>query len=111
MMEEVLTLYKVSLLYYQMTTNSAVNRNLTSIIKNWNNCSECCHGLIKSCIFLYDQLTLLIWLKIKLTDNSFNFIGGGDRSLSSVFFNCFWIFFSDSAAVTIIEDLPYLFVL
>ena len=111
MMEGVLTLYKVSLLYYQMTTNSAVNRNLTSIIKNWNNCSECCHGLIKSCIFLYDQLTLLIWLKIKLTDNCFNFIGGGDRYLSSVFFNCFWIFFSDSAAVTIIEDLPYLFVL
>ena len=30
----VMTLYKVSLLYYQKTINSAVNRNLASVINN-----------------------------------------------------------------------------
>ena len=34
MMYGVMTLYKVSLLYYQKTTNSAVNRNLASVINN-----------------------------------------------------------------------------
>ena len=31
-----MTLLTVLLLYYQMTTNSAVNRNLTSVINNSN---------------------------------------------------------------------------
>ena len=30
----VMTLYQLSLLYYQMTTTSAVNRNLASVINN-----------------------------------------------------------------------------
>ena len=34
MMYEVMTLYKVPLLYNQKTTNSAVNRNLASVINN-----------------------------------------------------------------------------
>ena len=34
MMYGVLTLYKVILPYYQKTTNSAVNRNLASVISN-----------------------------------------------------------------------------
>ena len=55
-----MTIYIVSLLHYQMTTNSAVNGNLASVIKKWNNCFECFHGLIKPCIFLHDQLKLSI---------------------------------------------------
>ena len=34
MMYGVMTRYEVSLLYYQMTTNSAVNRNIASAINN-----------------------------------------------------------------------------
>ena len=34
MMYGVMTLYEVPLLHYQMTTNSAVNRNLTCVINN-----------------------------------------------------------------------------
>ena len=33
-MQEVKTLYEVSLLHYHMTANSAVNRNLASVINN-----------------------------------------------------------------------------
>ena len=31
---KLMTLYEVSLLHYQMTTNSAVNRNLACVINN-----------------------------------------------------------------------------
>ena len=51
-----LTLYEISLLYCDMATNSEVKRNLASVIKSWNNCSECFVG-------------------IKVTDNCFDFIG------------------------------------
>ena len=34
MMYGVMTLYTVSLLYYQKATNSAVNKNLASVINN-----------------------------------------------------------------------------
>ena len=44
---------------------------------------------------------------MKITNNCFNFIGGA-RSLSSMFFNCFWIFFHHSTALTVIEYFPYL---
>ena len=70
-----MTLYEVSLLYYQMTTNIVVNRNLASVIRNWKNYSECFHVLIKSCIFLQDELKLSIWLK-KNYWQLFNFIEG-----------------------------------
>ena len=60
MMYGVLTL--LSLLYYQKTTNSAVNRSLASVINNWNDFSKCFYGLVKpytrSCI----QYDLLIWV-------------------------------------------------
>ena len=35
----------------------------------------------------------------------------GDISLSSISFNCFWILFHESTALTAIEYFPYLFVL
>ena len=41
MMYEVTTLYEVSNLYYQMTAKTAVNKNLASVINNWNNSSKC----------------------------------------------------------------------
>ena len=59
----VLTLYKVPLLYYQKTTNSAVNRNLASVINNWNDFSKCFYELVKSytnCCIQYDLLTWVI---------------------------------------------------
>ena len=34
MMHEAMTLYEASLLHYQKTTNSAVNRNAASLINN-----------------------------------------------------------------------------
>ena len=40
-MNGVIALYEVSLLYYQMITNGAVNRNLASVINNSNNSSKC----------------------------------------------------------------------
>ena len=61
MMYGVMTLYKVSLLYYQKT-NSAVNRNLASVINNWNDSSNCFYELVKSYIFLHDQYDLLTWV-------------------------------------------------
>ena len=54
----VMALYEVTLHYYhQMTTNSAVNRNLVSVINDWNDSSKCFYELIKSCIFLHDQMS------------------------------------------------------
>ena len=58
----VITLYEVSLLYYQKTTNSAVNRNLASVINNWNDSSKSFYELVKSYIFLHDQYALLTWV-------------------------------------------------
>ena len=57
-----MTLYEVSLLYYRKTTNSAVNRNLASVINNWNDSSKCFYELVESYIFLHDQYDLLIWV-------------------------------------------------
>ena len=51
MMYGVLTF--LPLLYYQKTTNSAVNRNVAGVINNWNNFSKCV------CIE-YDLLTWVI---------------------------------------------------
>ena len=53
--------------------NSAVNRNLTSVMNNWNHSSK---SLINY-IFAWSN-ELLIWFKIKISDNCFNFIGGID---------------------------------
>ena len=93
--------------------NSAVNRNLASVIRNWNNCFECFDRLIKSCILLHNQLKLLI---LKLLIKRYKLLKTvsvllGDRSLSSVFFNCFWILFHNVTALTINEYFPYVFVL
>ena len=55
-------LYEVPLLYYQKTTNRAVNRNLASVINNWNDSSKCFYELVKSYIFLHDQYDLLTWV-------------------------------------------------
>ena len=48
MMYGVLTLYKLSLLYYQTATNSAVKRNLASVINDWNDSSKCFYKLVDS---------------------------------------------------------------
>ena len=48
MMYGIMTLYEVSSLNYQKTTNSAVNRNLGSVINNGNDSSNCFYGLVKS---------------------------------------------------------------
>ena len=53
----VITLYEVSLLYYQKTTNSAVNRNLASVINNWNDSSKCFYELVKPYISLHGQMS------------------------------------------------------
>ena len=80
MMYGVMALYEVSLLYYQKTANSAGNRNLASVINDWNNSSKSFYELAKSYIFLYDQYDLLhellILFKIKITNNCFSFIRG-----------------------------------
>ena len=51
------------LLYYQQTTNSAVDRSLASVITNWNDFSKCFYKLVKSypnCCIQYDLLTQVI---------------------------------------------------
>ena len=58
----VMTIYDVSLLYYQKTANSVVNRNLASLINNWNDSSKCFYEPVKSHIFLHDQYDLLTWV-------------------------------------------------
>ena len=68
------TLYEVSLFYYQMTTNSVVNKNLASVINNWNN-SYC--GWTNKVIYKFCLINeLLIWFKIKIIGSCFNFIWG-----------------------------------
>ena len=62
MMYGVMTLYEAPLLYYQKTTNRAVNRNLAKGINNWNDSSICFYELVKSYIFLHDQYDLLTWV-------------------------------------------------
>ena len=57
MMYGVMTVYEVSLLDHQKTTNSAVNRNLANVIKNWNDSCKCFYELIMSYIFLPDQMS------------------------------------------------------
>ena len=52
-----MTFYEVSLLYYQKTTNCAENRNLASVINNWNDSSKCFYELIMSYLFLHDQIS------------------------------------------------------
>ena len=54
-----MALYEVSLLYYQMTANTAAKKKTKneSEINNWNNCSKCLKELIRPCIFLHDQMS------------------------------------------------------
>ena len=61
------------MLHYQMTRNSAVNRNLACVINNWNNSSYYL-GTKKFIYHFCVTIELLIWLIIKITDNCFNFI-------------------------------------
>ena len=60
MMYGVLTL--LPLLYYQKTTNSAVNRSLASVINNWNNFSKCFYEVVKSYTHCCIQHDLLTWV-------------------------------------------------
>ena len=62
MMYGVMTLYKVSLLYYQNTKDRAINRNIGSVINNWNDSHKLFYELVKSHIFLHDQYDLLTWV-------------------------------------------------
>ena len=59
MMYGVMTLYSVSLLYYLKTTNSAVDRNLASLINNWNDSSNCFYEPVKSLHDQYDFFFIL----------------------------------------------------
>ena len=65
--------YDVSLLHYQLSKNSAVNRNLACVINNWK--IPNIYELIKSYVIFCMINELLIWFKKKITDNCFNFIG------------------------------------
>ena len=65
-------------------------------------------GTSKVLYILVGSIKLLIWFKIKIT---VNLILLGDRSLSKVFLNCFWILFHDSKSLTVIEYFLYLLVL
>ena len=82
MMYGVITLYEMSLLYHQMTKNSAVIRILASVINNWNKVSKYLWTIKVIYIFSWPN-KLLIWFEIKISDNCFNFIG--DRFLRSIF--------------------------
>ena len=92
--------YKLSLLHYQMTTNSAVKRNPACVINNCNN------SLIKVRYNFCMINELLIWIKIKIISMTIVLILLGDRFLRSKSFNCFWILFLDSTACTVIEFSP-----
>ena len=49
--------------YYQKTTNRAVNRNLASVINNWNDFPKCFYELVRSykhCCIQYDLLKWVI---------------------------------------------------
>ena len=81
MMYGFMTHYEVSLLYYQKTTNSSVNRNLASVTSNWKDSSNCFYKLVNSntyfcAVNMIYQHELLLWFKIKITNKSLNFIGG-----------------------------------
>ena len=74
MMHGVMILYEVPLLYYQVTTNSAVNRTLACVINNWNSFSKCLWT--NKVIHIFCMLNeVLIWFKIKINDNFFNLLG------------------------------------
>ena len=67
--------YEVSLLHYQVATNSAVNRDQVCVINNLNNSSY--YLLTNNVIYNFCKINeLSIWFKIKITDNCFNFIWG-----------------------------------
>ena len=49
-------------LWHFKTTNHAVNRNLASLIKNWNDIPKCFYELVSSYIYLHYQCDLLTWV-------------------------------------------------
>ena len=67
-------------MYYQMTKDSAVNKNLTHVINNWHRSSKYLwtkQNHISNSNFLHDELAInMLWSKIKITNNCFNFPGG-----------------------------------
>ena len=67
----VMTFYEVSLLYYQKAWKIAVNRNLASVINNWNDSSKWLYELVKSYIFLHDQYNLLTWVINMIWDKNY----------------------------------------
>ena len=62
MMHEVMTLYEVSLIYYQKT-NSAANKNLASVINKWKDSSKYFYRLVSSYIFSHDDMSYQYDLK------------------------------------------------
>ena len=75
------------MMYYQVTTNSAVtNRSLTQKTNNWKKFSRCLWTK-KSHIPMPQINKLLICFQIKVTNNCLIFVG--ERSLSSISFSCF----------------------
>ena len=56
----VLTL--LPMFYYQKTTNSAVNRNLASVIDKQNDSSKCFYELVTSYTNLCSQYDLSAWV-------------------------------------------------
>ena len=76
MMSGVMRLYEVSLLYYQMT-NIAVNRNLASVINNWNNSSKSFYELIVIYIFASKEWFNKVWYIKTCQWNFFKFVKHG----------------------------------
>ena len=68
---------EVPLLLYQMLTNSVVNRYRPFAINNWNNFYYLWTNFICKVIRNFCMINeLLIWFKIRIIDNCFDFIGG-----------------------------------
>ena len=57
-----MTLYEVSLIYYQKT-NSAANKNLASVINKWKDSSKYFYRLVSSYIFSHDDMSYQYDLK------------------------------------------------
>ena len=71
-MYRVMALYEVSLFYYENTANSTINRNLGSVISNWNDFSKCFYELLKS--LFNDQNKLRVSNKRSFMDNPYLFL-------------------------------------
>ena len=61
------------MMYNQMTKHSVVNRYLTHVINNWYSYSKSLWTKQNQIVWMINEL--LIWFKIKITNNCFIFLG------------------------------------